>query len=268
VKKHVHHPFGSTLEAIVYPSGILIVMWLTYLLSQHFDWRLVQFGVLPRTTEGLSGILFMPWIHSPSDINHILNNSLPILILSSTIIYFYRDIALRVLLLSWLLSGIGVWFIARNTGSYHIGMSGVIYALATFVFFSGAIRKYLPLQAMALFVAFVYGGMIWGVLPTEERISWEGHLSGVIFGLMLALWYAKKGPQSPKFQYEIEKEMGIEPPDLEGQYLEKVRLAQERTRLIEEERKRSISQNFNIIYEFKPNPPTPNENDSSKRQDP
>lgn len=227
------HPFGSTLEAIVFPVAILLTMWLIHLLGLVLNWELYHYGVLPRTVDGLKGIFFMPWIHSTQDFSHILNNSLPILFLSSTVIFFYRDIALKVLLISWVATGIGVWIIARNHGSYHIGMSGVIYALAAFVFVSGVRRKYLPLQAMALFVAFLYGGMIWGVFPTEERISWEGHLSGLIIGAVLAVLFAKKGPQAPKFQYEIEKEMGIEPPDLEAEYWEKVRKVEAEQQLAE-----------------------------------
>lgn len=219
-----HPQFGSSLEAIVYPLAILMGMWMVHLTAEVYGFRLVDWGVLPRTIEGLKGIFFMPWIHSPVDWKHLLNNSLPILFLSATIVYFYRPIALKVLLMSWILSGIGVWLIARNTGSYHIGMSGVIYALAAFVFVSGVRRRYLPLQAMALFVAFVYGSMIWGVFPTDERISWEGHLSGMIVGVILAFVYEKKGPQAPKYQYEIEQELGIEPPDFEAEYNEKLRI--------------------------------------------
>jgi membrane associated rhomboid family serine protease len=276
------HPFGSTLEAIVYPVLILVVMWVVYLGDQLLDTQLVKFGVLPRTVEGLKGIFFMPFIHSPQDIHHIINNSVPTLLLSSTVVYFYRDIALKVLLLSWLLSGFGVWFFAVNHGSYHIGMSGMVYALAAFVFVSGFIRRYLPLQAMALFVAFLYGGMIWGVLPSDEKISWEGHLSGMIIGAFLAWYFAEKGPQAPKYQYEIEQEMGIEPPDFEGMYLEKVRQIEEqearRLANIEEQKRQTEELNASgntshpvrIVYTYRPTEirDRPDENDQSTSLNP
>jgi hypothetical protein len=126
-------------------------------------------------------------------------------------------------------------------------MSGIIYALAGFLFTSGVIRKFLPLQAISLFVAFMYGGMIWGILPMQEKISWEGHLMGLIIGIILAFHYKNMGPVSPKFQYEIEKDLGIEPPDLEGIYNEKVRIAREQ--LEEQER---IRQGMVIVYHYIP----------------
>jgi hypothetical protein len=117
--------------------------------------------------------------------------------------------------------------------------------LAAFLFTSGVLRKYLPLQALSLFIVFIYGSMIWGIFPAEQHVSWEGHLSGMLVGIFLAFYYRKLGPQRPKYQYEIEKELGIEPPDLEGQYWEQVRLAEEQQKLKEEQEK-SIRINYEI----------------------
>ncbi len=264
-----NHPFGSTLEAIVYPGLLVVSLWMVFFAEQLFtDINWVRLGVFPRTVQGLVGILFMPLIHAPKDIHHIFNNTLPILFLTATLVYFYREIALRVFVLSWVLTGLGVWIIAANKGSFHVGISGIIYALAVFIFVSGVIRKYLPLQAMALFVAFMYGGMVWGVFPTEERISWEGHLSGALVGLVLAFWYADRGPKAPKFQYEIEKEMGIEPPDLEGQYMEKMRLLEEQQKEKERIHSLNISSPINVIYFYKENNPNvrKDDNDPSANQ--
>ena len=217
--------FGSTVEALAYPFFVLVVMWLIFWADHLFpEIPFYKWGVRPGEPSSLKGVLFMPLIHSKSDIHHIINNSFPIAILLGTLVYYYRSIALRVFLFSWIFTGVGVWLFATNSHSYHIGMSGVIYALAGFLFTSGVIRKYLPLQAISLFVAFVYGSMIWGIFPMQPHVSWEGHLAGMISGVVLAFIYRKLGPQSPKYLYEIEKEMGIEPPDFEGQWLERVRL--------------------------------------------
>lgn len=224
---------------------VLIIMWLAYWSDYLFVFDFHKLGVLPKTSDGLKGVFFMPWIHSHDDIRHILNNSVPTFLLLTLLFYSYQEIALRVFLLSWFVTGILLWVFAQNNGAYHIGMSGVIYALAAFLFTSGVIRKYLPLQALSLFIVFIYGSMIWGIFPSEQHISWEGHLSGMLVGVFLAFYYQKRGPQRPKYQYEIEKELGIEPPDLEGQYWEQIRLAEEQQKLKEEQEK-SIRVNYEI----------------------
>ncbi len=247
MKKIKTHPFGSNIETIVYPALLLITMWLIFWADHLFNGDFYKLGVLPRTLNGLKGVLFMPLIHSKDEIAHIVNNSGPTAILLGALIFFYRDVALKVFIISWITIGLLVWIYAENKGAYHIGMSGIIYALAGFLFTSGVIRKYLPLQAISLFVAFIYGGMIWGILPMQEKISWEGHLMGLIIGIILAFHYKKIGPASPKFQYEIEKDLGIEPPDLEGIYNEKLRIAREQA----EEQDR-IRQGMVILYHYIP----------------
>lgn len=209
---------GRTLEAIIYPLLILAIMWAVFLMDRYFHLDLYKYGVKPQTTEGLKGILFMPFIHGQKDFSHIINNSVPIAIFLGTLIYFYREVAIYVTLVLWLGGGFLLWYFAANVHTYHIGMSGVIYGLFGFLLVSGFFKKYLPLQAISLFVAFMYGSMIWGILPTEERISWEGHLSGFLIGILLAFAFRKVGPVAPKYRYEIEQEMGIEPPDLEGEW--------------------------------------------------
>jgi membrane associated rhomboid family serine protease len=259
MKKPKTHPFGSTIETIIYPSLLLIVMWLVYWAEQLFPINFHEYGVLPKTVEGLKGILFMPLIHSKNEIAHIINNSLPIVIFLGTIVFFYREIALKIFVISWLSTGFLVWIFAENKGAYHIGMSGVIYAFAGFLFTSGVIRKFLPLQAISMFVALMYGSMIWGVFPMQEKISWEGHLSGLLVGVILAFYYKKEGPTAPKYRYEIEKEMGIEPPDLEGIYHENVRLEKER-----EEHLLHQHSNRHVVYHFIPEVKPLDESDHTK----
>ena len=250
--------FGSATEAIVYPILLLVVMWLVFWADHLFNLiDFYKFGVMPKTVIGLKGILFMPLIHSYSEIEHIVNNSFPTLILLAAIVYYYRSIALRIFILSWILTGFGLWLFATNNNSYHIGMSGIIYAMAGFLFTSGIIRKFRPLQGISMIVAFVYGSMIWGIFPMETHVSWEGHLSGLVVGVALALYYRKQGPQSPKYMYEIEQEMGIEPPDLEGQWLENVRQAEEKMRLMEEHRKHQ--EEVKVIYHYQEKPKDDNE---------
>lgn len=242
MQKHTH-PFGSSSEAILYSIFVVVAMWLVFWADYLLKLKSYEYGVLPRSIEGLKGIVFMPLIHSQNDIRHIVNNSIPTFFLLATLVYFYREIAFKVFFYGWILTGFLVWVYAENKGSYHIGMSGLIYLLAAFLFVSGVLRKFLPLQAISMFVVFVYGSMIWGIFPMEEKVSWEGHLMGFGVGIIFAFIFQGYGPQRPKFQYEIEKEMGIEPPDLEGIYLEKVRLAE-----LEEAEKRQIQKV--IVYHY------------------
>lgn len=203
-------------EVFGYPILLLILMWTIFFADNQLGLELYQWGVHPRETDGLKGIFFMPLIHSQRDINHLFNNSLPTFVLLASLIYFYRKLAFRVVFWIWLGTGILTWLGARE--SYHIGMSGVIYGLAGFLFVSGAIRKYRPLMGVSLFVTFLYGSLIWGIFPMQTHVSWEGHLFGLGMGIILAFVYRRQGPQSPKFRYEIEKELGIEPEDLEEKW--------------------------------------------------
>ena len=101
-------------------------------------------------------------------------------------------------------TGFWVWVAARP--SYHIGASGLVYGLATFMFVSGAIKKNMSLAAFSLVVVFLYGNMIWGVLPVMPHISWESHLMGAIAGIVMAIYYKELGPQKTTYQWETEEE--------------------------------------------------------------
>jgi membrane associated rhomboid family serine protease len=237
------HSFGSGIEAFWVSLVLVLLMWLSYWADSLLQVNFYEYGVLPKSASGLKGILFMPLIHSSTDINHIINNTPPTFFLLMALIYFYRAIAFKVFVFGWIFTGALTWMMASSSASYHIGMSGVIYFLAGFLFTSGVIRKYFQLQVISLAVVFLYGSMIWGIFPLKEDVSWEGHLSGLLSGILLSFFFKTQGPKRPKYQYEIEKEMGIEPPDLEAIWLEKVRLAEEQERLKNE-------QGITIVYHY------------------
>jgi membrane associated rhomboid family serine protease len=135
----------------------------------------------------------------------LLNNSYPVLILGGMLFSFYRKIATRIFLWLFFISGFWLWIIGRP--SFHIGASGIIYALASFILVSGIIRKNPRLSAVSLVVIFLYGSMIWGILPTNEAVSWEGHLAGFVAGIIVALFYKNEGPERKKYQWEIDEEL-------------------------------------------------------------
>lgn len=187
---------------------LVFIMWVVYFVDVQFDLKLYQYGLYPKKTEGLIGILTSPFIHSTRDLSHIFNNSIPTFILSWMLFYHYRTIATKVFVFIYLMSGITMWFFARE--SYHIGMSGVIYGLTSFLVLSGFFRKNMRAAAVSLFVVFIYGSMVWGIFPTEVGVSWEAHLTGLFSGLFIAVFYKNAGPQPAKMKYEIEEELGIE----------------------------------------------------------
>ena len=182
------------------PLYTVLFIWFVFWMDIRFNAHLYRYGILPRTFKGLRGILFSPFIHG--DIRHLYQNSIPLFVLLFTTFYFYWNISFRIILTGIFFTGFLTWIIARP--SYHIGASGLIYMLFSFIFFSGVFRKYYRLLAISLMVIFLYGSMVWYMLPIEDHISWEGHVSGFVTGLALAFFYRKTGPQ--KTQYKWEKE--------------------------------------------------------------
>ena len=184
-------------------------MWFVFFLDYYFELKLYKYGVHPRTAEGLIGILTAPFIHSTKDFTHIINNSVPTFVLGWMLFYHYRTIATRSFLFIYFFTGITMWLFARD--SYHIGMSGVIYGLTSFLVTSGFIRKNMRVAAISLVIIFLYGSMVWGIFPGRIGVSWEAHAFGLISGILIAFYFRKSGPQPKKMRYELEEELGIEP---------------------------------------------------------
>jgi len=191
--------------SLVFPAFFLFLMWAVKIFEISMELSFVDAGVYPRKISGIKGILFSPLIHS--DWKHLLDNSMPVLILSLALFYFYRDIAYKIWFLIYFIGGILLWGLGRP--AYHIGASGLIYGLASFLFLSGVIRKVRSLMAISLLVVFWYGGMVWGLLPFDFEVSFEGHISGAVAGIILAVIYRDQGPEperSPLLDEEEEEE--------------------------------------------------------------
>jgi membrane associated rhomboid family serine protease len=176
--------FKFSTSVLAWPLFSIVTIWLVYVLEIIFPGDFSHFGILPRTISGLKGVFFSPFLHG--DIKHLYNNTIPLFVLITALRFFYRKQSLQVLGLGILLSGLGTWLIGRE--SYHIGASGIIYVLVSFIFFKGIQSKYFRLIALSLLIVVLYGGMIWYVFPSaEQHISWEGHLSGFIAGYLLSI---------------------------------------------------------------------------------
>lgn len=188
--------------SMVFPAFFLLIIWIIKISEVLLNTSFVFLGIYPLKAKGLIGILTAPLIHS--DFGHLMANSVPLFILGTGLFYFYNKIAVKVFLLSYFLANIWIWFGARQ--AYHIGASGLIYSFAAFLFFSGVIRKNIKLMAISLLVVFLYGSMIWGVLPWQPHISWESHFMGAIAGIVLAFYYRDEGPRRKRYSWELEEE--------------------------------------------------------------
>lgn len=166
-----------------------VLMWMIFVYHWIFKIDLGPFGVLPHSIYGLLGIITSPFVHE--DFIHLLSNTFPFFMLCIGLFYFYRDIAWVVFLIITLMTGTFVWLIAPS-GTSHIGASGLIYGFAAFLFFSGIFSRNIKLMALSAIVFFLYGSMIWGVLPGSEGISWQSHLGGFISGLITALIFFQR----------------------------------------------------------------------------
>jgi membrane associated rhomboid family serine protease len=202
----MHEEKKKIYSSLVFPFIFVVLLWVIKLgeVLTHTDFGFL--GVYPLKLSGLVGIITSPLIHG--DFKHLFANSVPLFILGSCLFYFYKDIAIRTFLLIYFITGLSVWVGGRE--AYHIGASGVVYGLASFLFFSGIFRKDIRLLAITLFVAFLYGSMIWGIFPDfypEKNISYESHFWGLVVGAVLAFYYRKLGPQKKKYDWELEEEL-------------------------------------------------------------
>ncbi|NNE03664.1 MAG: rhomboid family intramembrane serine protease [Eudoraea sp.] len=207
---------------LVLPMVAVLMIWTVFWVEIEFNINLNDFGIYPRTITGMRGILFGPFLHGSAE--HLYNNTIPLAILTASLVYFYRNIALRVLVLGLLLTGLVTWVIGRP--AYHIGASGIIYLLASFIFFKGIFTKHYRLVAVSLIVAFIYGSMLWYIFPIKDGISWEGHLGGFIIGLFMAIFFKAKVPVVKKFawekeDYNEEEDEFLKHFDEDGNFIEK-----------------------------------------------
>lgn len=205
------------------PILYVVLIWFLYWFEIQFSLNFNKFGVFPRTLQGFRGVFFTHFIHSNT--SHLFNNSIPLFVLLSSLFYFYKDVAYRVLLIGAFFTGFLTWCMARD--SYHIGASGVVYLLFSFVFFSGIIRKHYRLVALSLIIIFLYGSMIWYVLPIKEGMSWEGHLSGFLVGFVLSVFFRNKGIVKEEHQFTqtdfdllFDEDGNFLPPKIEEELVE------------------------------------------------
>lgn len=191
------------LLSMIIPGIFVSLMWLVKIIEVLYNIDLSSLGIYPLAVKGLPGIVFSPFIHA--SFSHLFNNSLPLFFLSVALFYFYSEVALKVFMLTYILTGLFVWIAGRE--AWHIGASGLVYGLASFLFFSGIIRRHFRLIALSLLIVFLYGSMVWGIFPgVYKNVSWESHMLGSFSGLFLAILYRREGPQRPVYEWLEEDE--------------------------------------------------------------
>ena len=163
--------------------GFVAVIWLVQLLNWALDVGPDALGVRPREWAGLAGILFAPLLHD--GFAHLIANSLPLLVLGTAMLYLYPNASRRVMPAVYLGPGLAVWLFAR--GGVHVGASGLVYGLVSYIFVAGLLRRDRRAIATSLLVCFMYGALVWGVLPIQPRVSWETHLAAALIGAALAI---------------------------------------------------------------------------------
>lgn len=211
-----------TKSVFLIPTVYVVTIWVIYWIEIHFGYNFNKFGIYPRTLDGFKGVFFTHFIHSNT--SHLFNNSVPLFVLLSSLFYFYKDLAYKVLLIGGFFTGFLTWLIARD--SYHIGASGIVYLLFSFILFSGIVKKHFRLVALSLIIIFLYGSMIWYVFPIKEGMSWEGHLSGFLVGFIFAILYRNKGIVKENHQFTetdfdllFDENGNFSPPEIEKENL-------------------------------------------------
>ncbi len=190
----------SILQSFIPGFLLVLILSLIKYYEVQTETSFASYGLFPRSVPDLRGIITFPLIHK--DYDHLFSNAIPLFILMAMLRYFYREVSLKVFLLTWILGGLWLWLGGR--ASYHIGASGLVYGLSSFIFFSGIWRRERRMLAVSFIVVFLYGGMVWGIFPWFKETSWEGHLFGGLAGLLLSWTYRKEGPQRTKYHWEDE----------------------------------------------------------------
>lgn len=202
---NMKHELHRMVLAAIIPLFLIFILYLIKFLEVGMEWDFTHLGVYPMQQKGAFGIFAHPLVHS--SFKHLFANTIPFFFLSWCLFYFYRGIAPYIFFTIWIGCGLLTFLIGKP--GWHIGASGIIYGLAFFLFFSGLLRKHIPLIAISLLITFLYGGLVWNMFPqfAKADTSWEGHLGGAITGFLCSIAFINHGPhKTDPFANEDEEE--------------------------------------------------------------
>ena len=161
------------------------MIFLVHIYTVYTDISLTHWGIFPRDASGLMGILTAPLVHGSW--HHLFSNAAPLLVTTTLIYFFYPRVAIASFFFIYFLTGISVWLFGRS--SFHVGASGVVYGLVSFIFWTGIFRRNIKSIILALVVTILYSGYLGGIVPFKEGVSWESHLLGGIMGIFVAFLF-------------------------------------------------------------------------------
>jgi len=173
------------LKTIKFSAVLIILIWLVHIYKYASQNSLTHFGIFPRAWDGFIGVFTAPLVHGSWE--HLISNSVPLFVTTAIISFFYKRVALSSFFFIYILTGFSVWLFGRSV--YHIGASGVVYGLISFIFWTGIFRRNMKSIVLALVVIILYSGYLGGIVPFQEGISWESHLLGGIVGIVIAFFF-------------------------------------------------------------------------------
>lgn len=177
--KQPRKKLSSRWAALEMLAGIVLAMWAVFALQSLLGFDFTKYGILPRQKQGLLGIIVAPFIHS--SVEHIGYNTLALVFVSLILALSYPKKFIWGFWALMLTTDILVWLFARS--AYHIGCSGVVFALIGFTFAYGIARRSVLSIILSIIVGAIYGGILYGILPLDKNISWESHLFGLLSGI-------------------------------------------------------------------------------------
>jgi membrane associated rhomboid family serine protease len=169
-------------KSLYWILGFVVLIWVIELINFSIGHRLSDWGILPRTLKGLKGIPLSPFLHA--SLIHVMMNTIPLAVLGGFVILHGRQTFFEISIIIILVSGTALWLFGRS--SYHVGASGLIFGYFGYLVLRAWYDRSLKSFIIAFVTVFLYGGIIWGLLPTFSRISWEGHLFGLLAGILAA----------------------------------------------------------------------------------
>ena len=235
----------SLFQELKVPLRFILLLWIIHSIQYFTGLSFARLGVYSREIEGFFGIFTSPFIHGSWE--HLAHNSVPLLMSWSMIWLFYPSIKWKALGWIYILTGIGVWVFGRHV--YHIGASGVVYGLISFLFFNGAFRGNLKSFGIALIIILLYSGMLAGIVPREPGISWESHLIGAIVGAIVSYAYrnykeADEIERRPSWETNPEKQTYFLPRDIFLKTKKQRALEEQERQRLERERQAALREYY------------------------